>query len=175
MDKFAEILLPLPLDTSFTYRIPAEIEHRVAVGHRVIVPFGTKRFYTGIVESIVTKAPEGFEVKDIAMALDDKPIVKHPQMKLWHWIADYYLCSAGDVFKAAVPSGLKIESETFIEINPDYEPTGDENLSERESIISQLLDHEGAMSVGNFSTKTVLKNIQGVGNSLIDKGIIIIS
>ncbi len=175
MDKYAEILLPLPLDTSFTYRIPKEMESRVAVGHRVIVPFGAKRFYTGIVESIVTKAPEGFEVKDIALALDDKPILRHPQLKLWHWIADYYLCSAGDVYKAAVPSGLKIESETFIEINPDYEPIGDEILSERESIIFQLLDHEGAMTVGTVATKTGLKNVQVAVNSLIDRGMIIIS
>lgn len=176
MEKYAEILLPLPLDTSFTYRIPPEIEPDVAIGHRVIVPFGTKRFYTGIVESIVTKAPEGFEVKDIALALDSKPIVRHPQLKLWHWIADYYLCSAGDVYKAAVPSGLKIESETFVEINPDYEPIDSEvPLSEREAIVTQLLDHEGAMTVGNIATKTGLKNIQSVVNALIDKGRVIVS
>ena len=68
MERFAQILLPLPLNATFTYRIPPELEDRVKIGYRVIVPFGKKRFYTGIVESLVPKAPEGFEVKDIALS-----------------------------------------------------------------------------------------------------------
>lgn len=175
IETFAQILLPLPLNATFTYRVPADLTDRVAVGHRVIVPFGKKRFYTGIVESLTPRAPEGFEIRDIALALDDHPIVRHPQLKMWEWLADYYLCAPGDVYKAAVPAGLKIESETFVEVNPDYEITEGESFSEREAIIYQTLDHEGALAIDAISTKTGLKGIQHTVSSMIERGIIIIS
>ena len=175
IETYAQVLLPLPLNATFTYRVPYDLADRVAVGHRVIVPFGKKRFYTGIVESLTPRAPEGFEIRDIALALDDHPIVRHPQLKMWEWIADYYLCAPGEVYKAAVPAGLKIESETFVEINPDFELAEGETLTEREAIISQTLDHEGAMTVDAISTKTGLKGIQTVVNTMIERGIIIIS
>ena len=108
IETYAQVLLPLPLNATFTYRVPYDLADRVAVGHRVIVPFGKKRFYTGIVESLTPRAPEGFEIRDIALALDDHPIVRHPQLKMWEWIADYYLCAPGEVYEAAVPAGLKI-------------------------------------------------------------------
>lgn len=175
METYAQILLPLPLHATFTYRIPPGMESEARVGHRVIVPFGRKRFYTGIVVALSPVAPDGFEIRDIALTLDNGPIVRHPQIKLWEWLADYYLCSAGEVFKAAVPAGLKIESETFVEVNPDYEITENEKLTERETIIYQTLDHEGALTVDGISSKTGLKGIQPVINSMIERGIIIIS
>ena len=175
MEKYAQILLPLPLHATFTYRIPPELADRVKVGYRVIVPFGKKRFYTGIVESLIPKAPEGIEVRDIALTLDDAPVLRHPQLKLWNWIADYYLCAAGDVYKAALPAGLKIESETFLEANPDFELTENESLNEREAIVYQLLDHEGAMTADAIATKTGLKGTQRLLNSMIERGVIIIS
>ena len=143
---YAEVLLPLPLYSTFTYRIPEEMVDRVKVGFRVIVQFGTKKFYTGIVTSISPIAPEGFEVKEIKMLLDDYPIVKYPQLKFWDWIAEYYLCAPGDVYKAAVPAGLKVESETFVELNSDFEENPDDRLNEREIIVCQLLDHNGKMT-----------------------------
>jgi len=175
-DTYAQILLPLPLNATFTYRVPAGMLDRARVGYRVIVPFGRKRFYTGIIESLTPRPPEeGFEIRDIALTLDDYPIVRHPQLKMWDWLADYYLCAPGDVYKAAVPAGLKIESETFIECNPDFELAEGETLSEREAIIAQTLDHEGAMTIESVSTRTGLKGVQSVINSMIERGIIIIS
>ena len=103
MNTYAEVILPLPLHTTFTYAVPQELVPDVKIGSRVIVPFGTKRFYTAIVTSLTPKAPEGFETKEIAIVLDPYPIVRHPQVRLWEWIADYYLCALGDVYKAAVP------------------------------------------------------------------------
>lgn len=174
-ETYAQVLLPLPLNATFTYRVPPDLAAGIAVGHRVIVPFGPKRFYTGIIESFTPKAPEEFEIRDIAMVPDGSPIVRHPQMKMWNWLADYYLCAPGEVYKAAVPAGLRIESETFVEINPDFELAEGESLSEREAIISQTLDHEGAMTVDAISSKTGLKGLQTVVNSMIERGIIIIS
>lgn len=175
METYAQILVPLPLNATFTYRVPPEMAGRVAVGHRVIVPFGRKRFYTGIVESLTPRAPEGFEIRDIALALDARPIVRHPQLKMWNWMAEYYLCAPGDVYKAAIPAGLKIESETFVETNPDFELDGNESMTERETIVWQTLDHEGAMTIDALSAKTGLKGLQGTVNTMIERGVIIIS
>ena len=173
--KYAEIILPLPLNATFTYRIPPELVQQAQVGQRVIVQFGAKKFYTGIIETITPIAPKGYEVKDIMTILDDHPIVKHPQLKLWHWISEYYLCTIGDVYKAAVPAGLKIESETYIELNNDYEEFESERLNEREIIVCQLLNHEGKLSPTEIEKKTGFKNIISIINNLISLGAVIVS
>lgn len=111
---FAEVLLPVPIYGTFTYRVPADMQESLRVGHRVIVPFGRRKSYTGIVAALTPVEPQGYEIKDITIKIDDATIVRHPQMKFWQWVADYYLCTPGEVMKAAVPAGLKIESETFI-------------------------------------------------------------
>ena len=172
---YAEVILPLPLNATFTYRIPEAMIDSVKVGYRVIVQFGAKKYYTGIVSSISHIAPEGFEVKDIVSIIDTHPIVKHPQLKLWQWISDYYLCALGDVYKAAVPAGLKIESETIVELNSDFELSNEHQLNEREIIIYQLLDHEGKLSPSEIEKKTGFKNCIDILNRMLTMGAIIIS
>ena len=172
---YAEVILPLPLNATFTYRIPEAMTDSVKVGYRVIVQFGAKKYYTGIVSSISHIAPEGFEVKDIVSIIDTHPIVKHPQLKLWQWISDYYLCALGDVYKAAVPAGLKIESETSVELNSDFELSNEHQLNERELIIYQLLDHEGKLSPSEIEKKTGFKNCIDILNRMLTMGAIIIS
>lgn len=173
---FAEVLLPLPLSGTFTYSVPPDMLDRVKPGHRVIVPFGRSKFYTGIVESTGLKAPEGYEVKPVALALDDKPVLRHPQLKLWHWIADYYLCSTGEVFRAAMPAGLKIEAETFIELNPDYEETGESPLTDREAIVVQILDSaEKRLTVADIKRLSGFSSVSQVLTRLMERGAVIIS
>lgn len=172
---YSEVILPLPLNATFTYRIPEAMTDSVKVGYRVIVQFGAKKYYTGIVSSISHIAPEGFEVKDIVSIIDTHPIVKHPQLKLWQWISDYYLCALGDVYKAAVPAGLKIESETSVELNSDFELSNEHQLNERELIIYQLLDHEGKLSPSEIEKKTGFKNCIDILNRMLTMGAIIIS
>lgn len=174
MSIYAEIILPLPLNATYTYRIPEDFENNVKIGHRVIVQFGNKKMYTGIVESISPIPPEGYEVKDILTVLDDKPIIRHPQLKLWQWIRDYYLSAIGDVYKAAVPAGLKVESETFVELNNDIDET-QLDLNDRESIICQLLDHEGKLTVSDIEKKTGFKNVISLVNRLLNNGKVVIS
>ena len=110
MPHYAETILPLPLYGTFTYSIPPTLENTLKIGSRVLVQFGRKKFYTAIVTMLHNDKPEGYEVKEILSVLDEKPLLRHPQLKFWEWISEYYLCSIGDVYKAAVPSGLKIES-----------------------------------------------------------------
>jgi len=117
---FAEVLLPVPIAGTFTYRVPAEMEKALGVGHRVIVPFGRRKSYTGIVSALTPIEPKGYEVKEIMMRVDDHPVVRHPQLKFWNWVADYYLCTPGEVFKAAVPAGLKTVSYTHLTLPTIY-------------------------------------------------------
>lgn len=172
---YAEIILPLPLDSTFTYAIPAEMESAVKVGYRVIVPFGRKKYYTGIVRSLTTQAPEGFEIKDIAVVLDGYPIVRHPQLKLWEWVAEYYMCAVGDVYKAAVPSGLKVESETFVELNPDYEPDEESRPDDREALVISLLGEKKSLAVSAIAREITVKNLPALITSMIERGILVIS
>lgn len=175
MPQYAEVILPLPIENRFTYSVPPEIEARAAIGCRVIVPFGRKKFLTGIIHSFASIAPEGFEVKEIAMVMDDGPILRHPQIKFWEWIADYYMSPIGDVYKAAVPAGLKVESETFVELNPDYEIESETSMTDTEALIMQLLAHEGHMTVDRISAKLMKPKVVSTVNSMLEKGMLIIS
>ena len=102
MNTFADVVLPLPLYKYFTYRIPADWQASLQPGSRVVVPFGRKKYYTAIVARLHDVMPQGYEVKEILSILDDRPVLRRPQLRFWEWIADYYLCSVGDVYKAAL-------------------------------------------------------------------------
>lgn len=175
MINYVEVLLPLPLDGTFTYRVPAEFSSVIRVGHRVVVPFGKKKYLTGIVCSLTPLKPLEYEVKDIIVILDQEPIVRHPQLMLWNWIADYYLCQPGDVFKAAIPVGLKVESETFIECNPDYEEESASPLDEKEQIALMALKVSGQLTVAQLEKKTGLNHLAPLVSKMIDRGIFIIA
>ena len=109
MPKFADVILPLPLADTFTYSVPAEFEERIAEGCRVTVPLGKSKHYTALVQRLHNEEPKGYEVRPIDELLDEAPIVLPTQTKLWQWVSRYYLCSMGEIFKAAVPQGLKGE------------------------------------------------------------------
>lgn len=173
--KYADVILPLPLRGTFTYSIPESMAEDVAIGHRVIVPFGKHKFYTGIVSSFSPVAPRGYEVKEIISVLDKKPVLRHPQLRLWEWISVYYLASIGDVYKAAVPSGLKIESETVFEANPDFDPEDAASLNERELMVWQLLSTKGKMSSKDMERATGFKAMPQLLQRLVEKGVAIVS
>ena len=109
MPKFADVILPLPLADTFTYSVPAEFEERIAEGCRVTVPLGKSKHYTALVQRLHNEEPKGYDVRPIDELLDEAPIVLPTQTKLWQWVSRYYLCSMGEIFKAAVPQGLKGE------------------------------------------------------------------
>ena len=109
MPKFADVILPLPLADTFTYSVPQGFEERIAEGCRVTVPLGKSKHYTALVQRLHDDEPEGYAVRPIEELLDEAPIVLPTQTKLWQWVSRYYLCSMGEIFKAAVPQGLKGE------------------------------------------------------------------
>ena len=106
---FVDVILPVPLDGFFTYSVPQHLTEQVRVGVRVLVPFGRNKTYVGILTEIHNRAPEGYQVKDVLQVLDVTPVLFDTQLGLWRWIADYYMSPIGEVYKAALPSGLKAE------------------------------------------------------------------
>ena len=120
--KYADILLPVPLEGFFTYAVPDRLQQRIAFGMRVLVNFGPKKTYVGIVVRQHDEEPKGYKTKEIIDIADDSPMMLDKQLKLWQWIAEYYLAPIGDIYKAAMPAGLKAEdgykpkTETYIRL-----------------------------------------------------------
>ena len=167
MKKFVDVIVPLPIANQYTYSLPQEMEEMVQIGCRVVVPFGKKKFYTAIVTNVHYAAPEGYETKDIAEVLDSSPVLLPKQYEFWQWLAEYYLCTLGDVYKAAIPSGMKLESETLVEYNPDFEATAP--LPEKEQKILDLLSRDTEQCVTQLEKNSGLKNVLTVIKSLLDK------
>lgn len=167
MKKYVDVILPLPLPRTFTYSLPENTVEDIEPGCRVVVPFGRKKYYTAIVHAIHENEPTDYEVKEVTAVLDPSPVLLPKQFTFWEWLADYYLCTQGDVYKAALPSGMKIESETVVEYNPDFEAV--ERLTDKEQLILDLLSQEPEQSVTLLEKKSKIKNILHAIKSLLDK------
>ena len=172
--KYADVILPLPLQGTFTYSIPEDMESVITRGCRVLVQFGKKKFYTGIVVDIHNNVPENYEVKPIVSLLDKDPAIRYPQYKFWNWIADYYLCSPGDVMKAALPSGLKVESETFISLNKEFDIDA-ADLSEQQAVILIALSNVGRMRVSELEKVAGIERLGREIEQLLESGAVEIS
>lgn len=171
---FVDVILPLALGRHYTYRIPADLNQNLAIGKRVVVQFGKAKIYSAIIARIHHSPPERYEAKYILDVLDPEPIVNQHQLELWSWIADYYMCSAGSVMQAALPSALKLASETKI-IAADLHSVDRNELNDKEYLILDALDIEPEIKVSDIvkllGQKTVLPILKG----LLEKGIIRIS
>ena len=167
MKKYIDVILPLPLANHYTYSLTAEYEDAVKIGCRVVVPFGRKKIYTAIVINVHYSAPEAYETKDIIEVLDIEPIVLPSQLRFWEWLASYYLCTLGDVYKAALPSGLKLESETMVVYNPEF--VASEPLPEKEQKILDLLSKDTEQCVTQLEKDSEVKNVLSVIKSLLEK------
>lgn len=151
---FAEVILPRPVEGTFTYRIPDAMQSSLRPGMRVLVQFGSRHYYTGLVDSLTPVKPvDRPDIKEIEGLLDTSPVVRHPQVKFWRWMAQYYLCTLGDVYKAALPSGLNVQSETLVELNPEALRETLASLGERDRQLVTLLSEEGKTSTKDIAKK----------------------
>jgi primosomal protein N' (replication factor Y) len=167
---FADVILPLALPRVLTYRVPQILSEHIQVGQRVIVPIGKHKRYTGIVERIHTTVPSGYEARYVEDILDTQPLIYPLQLKFWRWIAEYYCCTVGEVMNAALPGGLKLSSETkFVLIEADF---GAHQLNEKEVLLIESLQNNGALKVEEIATALQLKNPSKVLKSLMEKRII---
>jgi primosomal protein N' (replication factor Y) len=172
--KYIDVILPLPLKASFTYAVPVDWSEQIRIGMRVVVPFGKKKMYTAIVSIIHTHKPElPYEIKEIICLLDAEPILRYPQLKFWEWISSYYMACMGDVYQAAVPAGMKLESETLVCINPDFE--AEAVLNDKEQRILDALSDGRPCTVEMLNKATEINSVLPTLKLLLEKNAIEVS
>jgi primosomal protein N' (replication factor Y) len=172
---YVEVVLPLPIPRLFTYRLSEEMNELAVVGKRVFVVFGSRKVYTALIVNITSEPPKVYEAQYVLAFIDDSPLITPQQLKFWQWIADYYMCTLGDVMSAALPSGLKIESETYVALADDVQY--DENeLDEKEVKILKLLAGKEKLRISAIETELKSKSsFVKIIKSLYDRELIVIT
>ncbi|RKS97715.1 replication restart helicase PriA [Chryseobacterium defluvii] len=165
--RYAQVVLPLNLKGSFTYKVPEELMPAIQPGMRVLVPFRGKKIYTGIVVEIHNVDPENFVPREIISILDEFPILPNEQISFWNWLSEYYLCNLGEIYRFAFPSSLKLESETYLKLKPNV--TVDfENLDVNEMYLIQALEVRQLINLTDIEAFIPKKEIIKTISSLID-------
>lgn len=168
---YAGILLPLALPDFFTYAVPPELQSKLRPGQRVVVQFGKQRIYSGLVYKTEVKPPSNYSVKPILEQIDEIPVVTSKQFRLWEWMAEYYRCTLGEVMVAALPSALRLQSETVILLNTDQiiEPS---QLTDREYMVWEALTIKQELSITEIGAVLSLKHVMPVIKNLLIKGVV---
>lgn len=172
---FADIILPVPIPKMFTYKIPRSLVDHIGIGFRVIVQFGKKKVLTGIIGKVHQKPPAAYEAKPILDVLDNHGSVNPLQIRFWAWLSEYYCCHIGEVMNAALPSGLKLSSESKIQLNPTYDSdTSTYPLDDREEILLQALATKEELTYEECENLLGLKSIHGIIKSLVIKEAVLV-
>ena len=167
--KYAEVILPLPLEGTFTYAIPIGLLDVITIGSRVVVMFGKKKIYTGIVLTVHEDIPE-YLPKEILDVLDNAAIINQRQLTFFQWMARYYMCALGEVINAALPAALKLSSESFVGLNPEIDPDRVDVADREWELLRTLKTNDLSIKeVGEFLS---LKQPQRVLKNLSEKGYI---
>ncbi|WP_353779560.1 primosomal protein N' [Winogradskyella sp. 3972H.M.0a.05] len=170
MSFYIDVIIPIPLQRLFTYAITEAEADFLKPGIRVAVPFGKSKIYTALVYNIHQTPPQAYTAKSVHQILDEDPIVSEVQLNLWKWISNYYMCTLGEVMRAALPSSLILESETLI-VGVETE-LDEENLKDDEFLIYEALQHQSSLKVKDAATIVDRKNVLPVLKRLIDKNVI---
>jgi len=170
--KYADLVLPLALAKLFTYRIPIEFEGKVEQGMRVVVQFGKTKMYTALVYSVHSRHPEHYQPKDIIEVLDTSAVVIESQLRLWEWISEYYLCTLGEIMIAALPTVMKLQSESVVTIHPAYE-NGTQVLTQEEQYLIDQLQEVKTLSIAEASKITGNKNGLRLVRKMMDREILV--
>lgn len=172
---FVDVILPVPIPKMFTYRVPHEMDDLVRIGCRVIVQFGSRKILTGVIGRVHENPPEKYEAKYILEVLDDEPVINEIQISLFQWIADYYMCTLGEVLNIALPTGLKLSSESKVQLHPHFDYYESElEFSDKETIVLEILLKNDSLSYGEISKLLNQKSIYTIIKSLVYKETIII-
>ncbi|MGK0426717.1 MAG: primosomal protein N' (replication factor Y), partial [Ulvibacter sp.] len=170
---FIDVILPIPIKQQFTYSVNSSEASFLKKGMRVAVPFGKTKIYTGIVYSIYRDNPPAYETKPIDQILDHLPILSPLQLKHWEWVASYYMCTMGEVIRAAVPSAFLLESETIIILTKN-ESIDEEEFSDDEFLVYEALQHQSMLHINDIRAILDRKNVVKVLNNLLQKDIIMV-
>ena len=172
MPLFADVILPLALADSYTYIIPKELESSIQIGFRVLVPFGKNKFYTAIVLRIHQNKPLHIDLKEIHAQLDSKPIVNQHQLKLWQWISFYYMAPMGDVYNAALPAQLKLESKAYVSLKSDFQSIETSLTPTEQALVDLLHIHNLPKQISELTRELNNKNIVSHINALAAKKVV---
>ena len=170
---FVEVILPLSLAKTFTYRVSEAAFHFVKNGMRVVVPFGKSKMYTALIIDKHQNEPTLYEAKEIDQILDEKPIVTQFQITHWQWIASYYMCAIGDVYRGAMPSALLLESETIISQKQSV-IIEEAELTDDEFLVYQALQHQSSLRIQDIIAILNKKNVFPVIQKLINKQVLVL-
>ncbi|UKJ06632.1 replication restart helicase PriA [Solitalea lacus] len=171
---FAEVILPLAISRNYTYRVPHELNQQIRVGQRVVVQFGKNKVYTALVNQLTTDAPTLYEAKYIISILDDMPLITENQLRMWQWISSYYMCYIGEVMNAALPSAMKLASETKVLLNRDH--TFDKSLlTDKEYLVVDALEIKDELSINDIMKVLGQKLVMPIVKSLNEKQIVLVS
>ncbi|MEB2779682.1 primosomal protein N' [Algoriphagus sp. C2-6-M1] len=174
-NNFADIILPVPIPRMFTYYIPHSMQREINLGARVIVQFGKKKVLTGIIGKVHNKPPQAYQAKPILEVLDDTPSVNPLQIRFWVWMAEYYFCHIGEVMHAALPSGLRLSSESKVQLNPNFDrEQSNYPLDDREIMILDALESKSELSYDDCEKVLSIKSIHPILKSLVKKEAILI-
>ncbi|WP_417236150.1 replication restart helicase PriA [Bizionia paragorgiae] len=165
---FVDIILPIPIENLFTYSITQAESTFLKKGMRVSVPFGKSKIYTGIVGHIHNTPPVVYEAKEIHQILDEAPIVNEKQIELWQWISKYYMCTIGEVMRAALPNAFILESETIVSLNKTT-VINDADLKDDEFLVYEALSQQSALKIQDVSSILNKKNVLPIIKRLIEK------
>jgi len=166
--QFAEVLLPLPVKGYFSYRIPRELNNYVTPGIRVVVQFGSKKLYTALVRRITDQPPKVVSAKYILSIVDPIPVVNETQFRFWEWMADYYLCTEGEVMNAALPSAYKLASETRVVLDPEY-VHDKQVLSDQEFMVIEALDLQKILTITDISRIVGISKVIPLVKTMLEK------
>ncbi len=169
---FVDVIIPIALNQEFTYRIPLELNDKIQIFTRVIVPFRGNKFYTALVTKIHENAPTIYQAKYIDVLLDENPLITPTQYELWKWMARYYMSPIGDVMNAALPANFKLASETKVILHPDFNEETT-TLSDREFMIVEALSIQEILDLKSISEICEVKSIQPIIKKMIDRRIIL--
>ena len=170
MTYFLDVILPIPLQKAFTYDITEAEAQFIKQGMRVAVPFGKSKIYTALAYKIHNNGPTAYEAKTIHQILDEAPVVTELQLKHWEWIAKYYMCSLGEVMRAAMPNAFIIESETILVKNENTD-ISEADLTDDEFLIYEALQYQSSLKIEDVVSILDKKRILPVVNRLVEKGV----
>lgn len=174
MANFINVILPLPLEKRFTYSVSEAEADFLKVGMRVAVPFGKSRVYTGIVAEVHQDPPKVYQAKPIEQILDEQPLVSIEQLQFWTWIADYYMCTEGDVLRSAVPSAFLLESETVVQLLKQEE-VEETSLTDEELLLYEALQQQSSLKIQEIIQVLDRKKVLPIINSLVEKRVVVVN
>src|SRR5690606_6428448 len=170
MDLFLDVVLPIPLERLFTYRISQEEAEFIRPGMRVAVPFGKSKIYTALAHGVHQNAPTAYDAKEIYQILDEAPLVNAIQLNHWKWLANYYMCSLGEVVRTALPGAFLLESETMILPNKEAE-VDEMGLEDDEFLVYEALQNHSSLTIAEISDIVDRKNVLTLVDRLVQKGV----